>query len=150
MAEAVSQFGGEEHFTSEPSRVYAVLTDLDTIAASIPDLVRAERIDTDTLKCVVRPGFSFLRGELKLAVTLSDLQPHESARMHITAQGIGVGLKVESHLLIQPNGAGTKLTWQANVTEMKGLIASVSPGLIKAAANTVIRDAWKKSHERLG
>lgn len=149
MAESVSQFGGHEVFAAEPARVYTVLTDLDTLAASIPDLVSAERIDSTSMRCVVRPGFAFLRGEMKLLIALADLNPPESATMTISAQGIGVGLKVESRLQIVAEGQGSKLTWQASVTELKGLIATVSPGLVKAAANSIIRDAWKKAHERL-
>jgi carbon monoxide dehydrogenase subunit G len=152
---ATLQFGGEERFAADPKRVYALLTDLDGLGSSIPDLVSAERVDERTLQCVVRPGFSFLRGTMKLKIGLDELaSPDESgqgsATLKIDASGIGVAMKVVSLMKLEPDGAGTKLTWSASVPEMKGLVATVSPGLVKAAADQVIRHGWKQMHERLG
>ncbi len=131
------QFGGEEHFAAPPEKVYALLTDLDGLGASIPDLVSAKRVDEKTLECVVRPGFSFLRGTMKLKISLDELTPPSAAVMKIDSQGIGVAMK------------GTKLTWQADVPEMKGLVATISPGLVRAAADQVLRHGWQQLHERL-
>ncbi len=144
------EFGGEEHFTSPPSKVFNSLTDLDAIAGTIPDLVSSERVDAGTMKCVVRPGFSFLRGTLKMTMQLADVVADCSARMIVDAQGIGVTVRVESQLQVEPEGTGTKLLWNSRVTQLKGLIASVSPGLIRAAADQVIRSTWGKVRERLG
>jgi carbon monoxide dehydrogenase subunit G len=144
------EFGGEETFRAAPEALYALLTNLDAMAATIPDLVSAERVDERTLKCVVRPGFSFLRGTMKLAIALGDTTPLERATMNVTAQGIGVGMNVISRLAIAPEGTGSKLTWSAEVAELKGLIAAVSPGLISAAADQVIRHAWSQVREQLG
>jgi carbon monoxide dehydrogenase subunit G len=144
------EFGGEETFRAAPEALYALLTNLDAMAVTIPDLVSAERVDERTLKCVVRPGFSFLRGTMKLAIALGDTTPLERATMNVTAQGIGVGMNVISRLAIAPEGTGSKLTWSAEVAELKGLIAAVSPGLISAAADQVIRHAWSQVREQLG
>jgi carbon monoxide dehydrogenase subunit G len=144
------EFGGEEHFRSSPEKLFALLTNLDAMAATIPDLVSAERAADGTLKCVVRPGFSFLRGTMKLAIALAEAAPSERATMRVSAQGIGVGMNVISQLAIAPEGEGSKLTWTAQVAELKGLIAAVSPGLISAAADQVIRHAWAQVRKQLG
>jgi carbon monoxide dehydrogenase subunit G len=149
MAGNVTEFGGEEVFAAEPARVFAALTDLDALPAQIPDLVSSEKVDDRTLKCVVRPGFSFLRGTMKLTISLSDLKPPESASMHVASQGIGVSMKIDSQLRIDPEGAGSRLHWKATITEMKGLIASVSSALVKAAADQVIRHAWQQARSRI-
>jgi carbon monoxide dehydrogenase subunit G len=147
---ATLQFGGEERFVAPPEKVYALLTDLDGLGASIPDLVSAQRVDERTLNCTVRPGFSFLRGTMKLKITLDELTPPTQATLRIDSQGIGVAMKVVSQMTLEAEGTGTKLTWNADVSEMKGLVATVSPGLVKAAAEQVIRHGWKQMHERLG
>ena len=144
------EFGGEEHFRASPEKLYGLLTNLDALAATIPDLVSSERADERTLKCVVRPGFSFLRGTMKLAISLGETSPPECATMSVAAQGIGVGMNVISQLAIAADGDGSKLTWSANVAELKGLIAAVSPGLISAAADQVIRHAWTQVRKQLG
>ncbi len=142
MADKQIEFGGEEPFDVPPERLYALLTDLDAMAATIPDLVSSEKVDERTLKCVVRPGFSFLRGTMRLTIELGDCVPPNSATMRVAAQGIGVGMHVTSQLEIAADDGGSRLKWTARVDERKGLIAAVSPGLITAAADQVIRHAW--------
>ena len=143
------RFDGEERFGAPPERVFALLTDLDRLGTSIPDRVSSERVDERTLNAVVRPGFSFLRGTMKLRVTLEELNPPTSAVMRIDSQGIGVSMQVESRMTLTPDGDGTKVVWQSNVTQMKGLVATISPGLVRAAAEQVVQSGWKQLHEQL-
>lgn len=144
------EFGGEEVFDAPPERVYAAVTDLDTLASTIPDMVSSERPDSQTLKCVVKPHFSFLRATLRLTITLTDLHAPESATMHITAQGIGASLDISSSLRIEPQGSGARLHWTARIDRAGGLMATVPAGLMKGAADTVIRQGWQQVRERLG
>jgi carbon monoxide dehydrogenase subunit G len=130
--------------------LFAQLTDLDQLAATIPDLVSSERVDECTLRCVVRPGFSFLRGTLKATIALSEVRPPEEATMNVAASGIGTSLSVASKLRIAPEGEGSRLIWEATVSDLKGLVAALSPTLIKAAADQVIRHAWQQIRAKLG
>jgi carbon monoxide dehydrogenase subunit G len=150
MSPQTMQFGGEERFDVPPQRLFDELTNLDTMAATIPDLVSAERTDANTLKCVVRPGFSFLRGTMKLQISIVDLVPPEQATTRVDAQGIGVSMRMESHLHIIPDGAGSLVKWEAQVLEMKGLISTVSRSLVNAAADKIVRSSWEGVRRRLG
>ncbi|HVX13896.1 MAG TPA: carbon monoxide dehydrogenase subunit G [Pirellulales bacterium] len=150
MASDPIQFGGEELFAAPPERVFAVLTDLDVMAATVPDLVSSERPDPATLKCVVKPRFSFLRATLRLTISLADIVPPRSATMRIAGQGIGVSLEVSSALTIEPAESGSRLRWTARVDQMGGLMASVPSGLITGAADKIIRQGWQSVRERLG
>jgi carbon monoxide dehydrogenase subunit G len=143
------EFGGEEYFAASAERLYALLTDLDAMAAAIPDLVSAEKVDNHSLKCVVRPGFSFLRGTMRLTITLGDCQPPERATMSVDSQGIGLSMSVVSQLRISGEGDGARLEWSARVEQLKGLISAVSPALIRAAADQVIRHAWSQVRKKL-
>ncbi len=87
---------------------------------------------------------------MKLSIDLGETQPPERATMVVTAQGIGVSMTVVSTLNISPDGAGSCLDWTARIEQLKGLISAVSPGLIKAAADQVIRHAWNEVHKQLG
>jgi len=148
-AEKDLTFGGQERFDAPPERVYAVLTDLDLLAQSIPNLTSAERTGERTMNCVVRPGFSFLRGTLKLAIELVELEPPQAAKMRIAAAGIGVNMTVESSLAIAEEAGASRLDWEAKVTQLKGLVATVSPALVRGAADQIIRHAWSKVGEQL-
>ena len=59
-------------------------------------------------------------------------------------------MNVVSQLRISPEGDGSRLDWTAKIEELKGLISAVSPGLIKAAADQVIRHAWGQVRKQLG
>jgi carbon monoxide dehydrogenase subunit G len=142
-------FNGEESFAVPPAKLFAALTDLNQLAAAIPDVVSSRRLDQRSMECVVRPGFSFLRGTLKLVIEIDSLQPPESAELHVIATGIGVQMRVESQLKVSPTDVGSKLLWTAAVTELKGLVATVPQSLISAAANQVVQQSWKKIHTRL-
>ena len=144
MANPAIEFGGTERFAASPEKLFDALTNFDTIAATIPDLVSSEKVDERTMKCVVRPGFSFLRGSMRLTIALGQTVRPESAAMNVSAEGIGLGMRVASNLRISPDGQGSLLDWSAKIEELKGLISAVSPALIKAAADQVIRHAWSR------
>lgn len=146
---AIDPFGGTESFKAGPDAVYAALTDLDALAETIPDKVSAERVDGRTVKAVVRPGFSFLRGTMRLTVELDKTDASREAVMRTSAEGIGVGMKVEAKMKVEAEGSGSKVAWTAQVTEMRGLIAAVGPTLIKAAADKTVRDGWERLRRRV-
>lgn len=150
MSSGELQFSGEERFAVPPERVYAAITDLDSLSKNIPDAVSTERVGPTTLACVVRPGFSFLRGTLKLVIELGESDPPRAAGMRIAASGIGQSMKAISRSELIADGDGTLVRWTAEVLERKGLVAAVSKSLIQAAADKVIRDAWRQLHEQLG
>jgi carbon monoxide dehydrogenase subunit G len=142
-------FSGEEHFDVPPAQLFATLTDLGALPSIIPNLESSQRVDERTLKCVVKPGFSFLRGTLNLTIALGELAPPESAVMQVTADGIGAHLVIDSQLKIAAEGTDSRLNWSATVTELKGLVATISRPLIAAAADQVIRHAWQRVRESL-
>jgi carbon monoxide dehydrogenase subunit G len=70
--------------------------------------------------------------------------------MQVAAQGIGVSMRVVSQLQVTPADDGSRLVWSAQVDQLKGLVAALSPSLIKAAADQVIRHAWTQVRQQLG
>jgi carbon monoxide dehydrogenase subunit G len=151
MPTTVEPLAGTEVFAASPCRVHATLTDLDVLGQVMPGAVAPERVDDRTIRCTVRPSFSFLSANMRVTVTLADSAPPNSATIRMAAQGIGISMNVESRLRISPEqgGAASRLDWDARITEMKGLITAVSPGLIRAAADQVVRAGWKALRLRI-
>lgn len=143
------EFGGEEHFEQSAERVFAVVTDLRLLARNIPDLVSYELVSDEQLKCVVRPGFSFLRMTMKTDIQIECDAAGRTARLTIRSQGIGAAMEVASQLQVADNGPGATLHWSAQVVKRTGLVATVSPDLVRAAADQVIRTGWQRVRERL-
>jgi carbon monoxide dehydrogenase subunit G len=157
------KFGGVEEFTATAARVFAVVTDFDVLARVLPDVESSERVDANTLRCVVRPGFSFLRGKLNVTIVRQDQAAGDprSARYRVESKAIGVQIVVETSLRVEASPTGdaaadaseaaggkagerAKLHWQARVVERKGLVAAVSASLLKAAAEKVIQATWQR------
>lgn len=135
-------FGGEEFFRAPPEKIYALVTDPQSLVQTIPDLASHEILPDGTLKCVVTPGFSFVRGRMEVTMSVTEKAPPRSAAMRATSSGIGMQFTVASKLNLAPHEGGTKLIWEAQVVEMKGLVATLSGGLIRAAAEQVIQQTW--------
>jgi carbon monoxide dehydrogenase subunit G len=140
----IEPFSGVESLPASADRVYTFLTDPDQMKSVIPDLVSAEKTAPNILKGVVRPGFSFLRGTLKFTMTIDPKEPGKTANVTIFSEAIGAKLTVESSMRVEPDGAGSKVHWTAQVTQLSGLIAAAPGGLIKAAADKTVRDGWEK------
>ncbi len=136
-------FAGEESFAASADRTFAALIDPDVLAQCIPDLVSSKRVDDHTLQCTVKPGFSFIRAKLKMTVVLNEIDPAQrSAVIDITSKGIGTSMNVQCRLAVTGQEGRSRVVWKANIAQLSGLIAAVSPALIRGAADKVIQDGW--------
>lgn len=143
------EMSGEEHFDHDPDRVYAAVTDLKLLAKNIPDLVSHEIVGENELRCVVRPGFSFLRMTMKTRIVLAPDPAARKAVMKVSSQGIGAAMDVESHVAVEPADGGALLKWTAQVVKTTGLVSTVSRDLVRAAAEQVIRSGWAQIRTQL-
>jgi carbon monoxide dehydrogenase subunit G len=149
VSEPKLQLAGTESFPAAREAVFDLLTDLDQLAGNIPDLESAQRVDERTLACVVRPGFSFMRGKVNLTIRLVKQVRPESAEMETEMKGIGQAMQAESSIALRPTEGGCQLDWEVRVVQLKGLIATVSPGLVKAAAQRIIEQSYARVREKL-
>jgi carbon monoxide dehydrogenase subunit G len=95
-----------------------------------------------TATCVLHPGLSFARGTLDLTVRRTDVIPEQSLRLNLATKGIGTTSTVEVALTFVPTEAGSRVDWRVAVTQLGGLLKAVPRGLLTAAAQKVIADAW--------
>lgn len=150
MSSTLEPFSGEEAFAVPAAQLFAFLTDPDRLALAVPDRVSHTRVDDRTLKCVVRPGFSFIRANMQLTFTISKAMPNSEVNVDVVSQGIGASLQVECRFEIEDAGSGSRIRWTARVIKLSGLIAAVSPALIRSAADKVIRTGWDGVRQQIG
>jgi carbon monoxide dehydrogenase subunit G len=149
------EFGGQEAIASSGERVLAALGDLSFVARLLPDVESNEVVDERTLRAVVRPGFSFLRGKLNVTIVrAADPAPNELA-YRVESKGVGVTVVVETLVHVENTATGSAdsataaLTWSAQVTQLSGLVAAISKPLIRAAAEQVIGQCWQRLRAEL-
>jgi len=99
--------------------------------------------------CTIRPGFAFVRGTLELTIRVTQAAPDQSVKLLLRSKGIGNTSAVEALLTLAPQQAGSRVHWQAQVTETGGLLKMVPQGLVRGAAQKVIADAWAAVEARL-
>jgi uncharacterized protein len=135
-------FEGDRDFPQTPAELWPKLADIYFLAGCVPDAESVTFPETDSAQMVLRPGLAFVRGTLDLTMKLSDRIDRESARLHLTTKGVGTTSTVEAAYSLSASNGGTRLHWTADVTQLGGLLKAVPQGLLKAAAQKVINDAW--------
>ena len=145
----MTQLNGEEHFAQERTEIWSRLTDADFLAKCLPGMERVESDDSAFLVCRIRPGFSFLKGTIKVTLDPYDRQPPDLLRIRVLSKGIGSFAIVEPAVELTADGAATRVSWNAESGELGGLLKPVSRSLIQAAARMVITDGWSGFKEAL-
>ena len=138
-------FNGIEILKASPHKVHEFLVNLEELVKIVPGLVKSERSSDDTVKTTVRPGFSFIRTNLKQDFTLVEHVPHERVVIDVHAKGIGTAFSVKSTMDLSPHedGESTKLEWEAEIMKMTGLVAALGTTIIRSAADQVIKQGFE-------
>ncbi len=143
------RFEGDQDFAQAPAEVFARLSDARFLVQCIPGVESVSRAEASEAACVLRPGFSFVRGTLEVSLNVSEAVASTSLRVVGHGKGIGSSNDVETTLTLAPNDGGTRVHWTAEVTNLAGLIKAIPQGLLKAAAQKVIGDVWKAVGEKM-
>jgi carbon monoxide dehydrogenase subunit G len=143
-------FEGDRDFSQPPADLWARLGDARFLAGCVPGSEAVTAADADRAECVLRPGFSFVRGSLEVTLQVADRVGGQSLRLLLHGKGIGSSSDIEATLALTAGEAGgTRVHWTADVKELGGLLKAVPRGLVQAAAQKVIADAWEAAVQKL-
>jgi carbon monoxide dehydrogenase subunit G len=142
-------FEGDRDLPQQTATLWPKLSDIHFLAQCVPDAESVTFPESDVAQCTLRPGLSFVRGTLDLTMRLLDRVEGASARLRLATKGIGSNSAVESAFTLAPHGSGTRIHWTADVTQLGGLLKMVPQGLLHAAAQKVIADAWAALEKKL-
>jgi carbon monoxide dehydrogenase subunit G len=131
---------GERQFPQTTSQVWSKLADIGFLVKCIPDVAEVKEVTERTASLILRPGFSFIRGELQLTLEKVDETRDQAASFLARTKGIGSTTLVEAAFTLAAQSEATQVKWSANVKELGGLLKAVPRGLIQAAAQKVIND----------
>jgi len=139
---------GDRDFARSAADLWAKLCDARFLAGCIPE---AEVVSAEPRRavCRVRPGLSFVRGDLEVTFELAEAVEGQSARYLIENRGIGSNAQVEAALAFLPQNGSTRIHWTADIKQLGGLLKMVPSGLLKASAQKVVGDVWDAIERRL-
>lgn len=143
------RFEGTRDISQPPGELWPHLRDARFLVQCIPDGSTEGTPTSDRAVVTVRPGLTFVRGNLEVTMQVQEAIPNQSLKLLLTSKGIGSANDVEVVLQFAPQDTGTRITWAAEVTRLAGLLRAVPVGLIRGAAQKVIDDLWKSVETRL-
>ena len=139
---------GVRQFPLPPGEVAPRLGDAAFLVGCLSQVDEVVEAGPDRATWKLRPPFSFVSGTLE--TTLDVVERSESgARYRLLSKGVGATAKVEAEVACEPEGAGTRVRWSADVTEMTGLLKWVPKGLITSSAGKVIEEVWQSVEAKL-
>lgn len=133
-------FEGDKDFPQPPAELWSHLSDARFLVQCIPGLEAVAEATPTSARATLRPGFSFVRGTLDVALTVAEAVAPTLVRVLVHGKGIGSTSTVEVVLHLTPANQGTHAHWTAHVKELGGLLKAVPQGLLKAAAQKVLAD----------
>jgi carbon monoxide dehydrogenase subunit G len=142
-------FEGDTDLARNPCEVSAKLSDARFLVASIPGVEKVTVTEMDRAVCVLRPGFSFVRGTLEVTLSVVERVAEKLTRLKLDSKGVGTTSQLEVVLGYLSHEGGTRVHWTAEITQLGGLLKAVPQGLIKGAAQKVIADAWVNAETKL-
>jgi len=143
------QFEGEKQFSQPPQDLWPKLTDLQFLVPCLPDVAEVRDVQDKSATLVVRPGLSFMRGELQLVMEKIEEVPPTSAKLALRTKGIGSNSEAVASFNLEPQSGGTLVRWQAEINQLGGLLKMVPKGLIQGAAQQIINDILNNVEAKL-
>jgi len=147
---AALHFEGDNEFLQPPAELFARLSDARFLVSCLPDVESTTKTETTAAECVVRPGFSFVRGSIQLTLKVAEAVADKSLRILAHGKSIGASNDLELNLNLAPKDSGTRVHWTADITNLTGLLKLAPQGLLKGAAQKVINDVWEAVRKKLG
>ncbi|HJP31566.1 MAG: SRPBCC domain-containing protein [Candidatus Latescibacteria bacterium] len=145
----MAQLCGELNLPQSPAQIWDRLIDPAFLATCMPQLESVEADDSAFLVCRVRPTLAFLKGTIRVTLSLYDRQPPASLRIRVDSKGIGSTATVETTVCLTALDTGTRLVWTADIIELGGLLKPIGRSLIDAAASKVIAEGWVSFQQKL-
>ena len=143
------QFEGDKDFPLPPDQVWPKISDARFLVDSLKNLEQVLLREPDVAEWRVKPAASFISGTMDTRLEITERKPPEEMTVVLASKAIGSSSTTVVQLKLLPHKAGSLIHWQAEITQMTGLLKMIPKGLIQATARKVIEDVWAGVGERL-
>ncbi|HLL29134.1 MAG TPA: molybdopterin cofactor-binding domain-containing protein [Xanthobacteraceae bacterium] len=140
---------GEVEIAVPPEKAWAMLLDVDTLAAVIPGAHAVEKVSEREFRADVTIGVGPVKGRYRAKVKLSDLDPPRAVTLSGEATGaLGFG-RGQGRVTLTPEESGTRISYSYEA-EIGGKVAAVGGRLLDGAARLIIRQFFAAFARRAG
>jgi len=136
------RFEATRRSVSRWPRCGANLTDARFLLECLPDVDKVSVAEQDRAVFVVRPGLSFVRGNLDVIAQIVEKVEPASIRIELVSRGIGSSSTVETVLTLTAQDAQTEVQWVAEVKELGACSNWCRSGLHSVGGSENNRNMW--------
>ncbi|MCS7167317.1 MAG: SRPBCC domain-containing protein [Gemmatales bacterium] len=117
------------------------LKEMHFVVRCIPDLARVEHLGEREARLVVRPGFSFLRGEMTVHLQREEMPDQEASSWGLELRGIGSSaqVRVQARVSAQEESRSV-LHYEVALEQVGGLLRAVHSSLLHAAMQQTVNN----------
>lgn len=132
------KFDGEFDVPVSPAEAYAFLSDPEKFCPCLPTYESLEMEDPKTALVTVAIGVGKIRGKAGVTLQLVDEQPNTHAAYNGKGKVMGGAFNFDASFELQPEGGGTRVQWQGDLS-MFGKLVALAGGLIRPIAKKDIQ-----------
>lgn len=132
------KFDGEFSVPVSPAEAYAFLSDPEKFCPCLPTYESLEMEDPKTAHVTVAVGVGKIRGKAGVTLKLEDEQPDTRAAYSGKGKVMGGAFNLDSSFELEPEGDGTLVKWQGDLS-MFGKLVALAGGLIRPIAKKDIQ-----------
>jgi len=131
---------GSYNLAASVTKTWEFVSNPEKIANCLPGLEHFELRDSKNFIVTLKVGISFVRGSLHFSFKLLDQTAASYSRFEATGKGAGVSVRLSASTQLVDLGNGTtQLNWNSDA-DLDGLLAELSPSLIKNGADKFTRE----------
>jgi len=131
---------GSYNLAAPVAKTWEFVSNPEKIANCLPGLEHFELRDSKNFIVTLKVGISFVRGSLHFSFKLLDQIPPSYSRFEATGKGAGVSVNLSASMQLVDSGNGTtQLNWNSDA-DLGGLLAELSPSLIKNSTDKFTRE----------
>ncbi len=131
---------GSVTINASPSKVFALLTDPNFLAKTLPDSEEVRVIDGSTLEAKVRVKVAVVSSKLKVKMTVAEREAPVRAKLLVEGSGSGSSMRISSTFTLT-GGSNTTVSWAADA-DISGLIAGLGSTLLKSFAAKKVEEIF--------
>jgi carbon monoxide dehydrogenase subunit G len=142
-------FEGDKDFPRSPAEVWPQLSNARFLVDSLKNSPEVLRREENAAEWRSKPAASFVSGTMDNRLEITERKPPDEMTVVLTSKGVGSGCTTVVVFTLTPHEGGTRVHWQAEITQLTGLLKMIPKGLIQGAARKVIEDVWEGVDQQL-
>ncbi|MDG6908897.1 MAG: SRPBCC family protein [Nitrososphaerota archaeon] len=132
---------GSTVINAPQSKVYALLTDPNFIAKTLPDAEDVHVLDAQSLEARMKLRVAVVSSALKVKMSISKTAPGSKATLVAEGTGSGSAMKITS-VFDLAGGSSTTMGWSADA-EITGVMAGLGSSLLKGFATKKVAEIFE-------